>query len=802
MLALCLLIGLMPMTVLAKEVQIEVSGCDCTRDAGKLVVYTDAYGDSTGTNYWGAEAIVGSDHRVTAITRGNTSIPQGGFVVSGHDNEEPGGKLMKTWIQEHIAVDDYVYFDRRTSMLTVSDQPLDLSESPFFSFDNVADGINVARGEDDMILYTPAHGATTGTNEYGYEVVVEDGVITKLGGNNSAIPSNGYVISLHGATSKWMRIKLVKGMMVEYDPQTLNVVFTYNAEGLRKAVEHSIEQAQTLLDDAKASFVYADYNAAQTALEELRAAYRSVQDAYQADKNDTAFADGCDQLVAKATTLCNSLCESYPVQYRGVWIRPSQKTAAAVDAYVKELHDACINFVCIEGWFENGVIMEVPEDSLFGRHPSFNYDVLQAYIDACHKYGMECHLWMPIMNIGSSIDSGYEKRTVPGQKPAWLSLNNNGQPYNRDGFMMIDPANKEARDYLLEFYRYIVTTYDIDCFEMDYIRYYAATEEADFGYTEAAFEGFEAAYGHGVTPRYDTEADYWEDWCQYRRDCITEWVREIRTMIDREAPDVLLAADVAFPFEHALNKVYQDFPSWLEEGLLDILHPMAYGDGYGEEIRRAVELGGDRCMVVTGLGAQTDMLGATELERQAREDNLLGTYGDCYFEAYTYLKDQVPEAVRQTVYRQEAMPPFLDADASIAAMLDYMVARIDDIILPLGGMSEAEAEAVKAAAAEAKASVADSRIDTEALTALRETIATVANTAARQVLTDDLYRAERITCVTYRLTADKLTDDNAYVPAAPAEDAQPFPLALVLGIAAAVVIVAAAVALFLLRRKP
>lgn len=750
LLAAALLCAAVPMVASAQqEISIEVNGRNCNRDAGKLIVYTEEYGDTTGTNFWGLEAVVDSNNCVIEMSNGNAEIPEGGFVVSGHDDEEKeNGKKMKTWIQQNITYGDYVYYNHRTSMLTVSDQPLP-AKSPFYSFDNPADAVNVERGDNQQILYTPEYGTTTGTGEYGYEVVVEDGVVTKLGGNNSTIPSNGYVVSLHGHTAGWMRLKIVKGMEVEFDPETLNVVFKYSAEGLQKSVTYLINQAQNGINDAKATFVYADYDATQSALDNLEATYQTALTAYQADGDENAFADCCDVLIEKIGVLCNSLCDSYPVQYRGVWIRPSQKTAAEVDAYIKTLRDACVNFVCIEGWFENGVIMEVPEGSLFGRHPSFDYDVLQAYIDACHKYGMECHLWMPILCVGSMIHDGYADRSVVGQKEEWLSLNQSGLPYNKDGFMMIDPANEEAKAYLLDFYKYIVTTYDIDCFEMDYIRYYATTSEADFGYTEAAFAGFEEAYGYGVTPKYDRSADYWEDWCQYRRDCVSEWVRDIREMIDAEAPDVLLAADVAFPFEHALDVVYQEFPKWLEEGLIDILHPMAYGDGFGEDIKKSVELAGTRCMVVTGLGAQVDILGATELERQARENNSYGAYGECYFEAQAYLADQVDVAVKQTVYRNDAIPMFLDADASVTAVLDYMNGRIDDIIVPLEGMTEAEAKAVKKAIASATDNPSE-----KALLKLEKAIGSVENEQAKEVLLKDLERAQRIVNMTQPSTEE------------------------------------------------
>jgi len=793
----CLLIaGMLPLSASAQETQIEVNGFDCTRDAGKLIVYTDEYGTQTGTNHWGAEAIVGSDHRVIAIVNGNAEIPKDGYVVSGHDDDRPNGKLMKTWVRDHIDVGDYVYVDKRMSRLTVSDTELELP-SPFFSFDNPADGVNVPREDDGMVLYTAEYGKTTGTNEYGYEVTVEDGVITKLGGNNSAIPENGYVVSLHGSTARWMRLKIVKGMLVEYDPETLNVVFTYSAEGVEKATTYAIDSAQKAIDQAKQTFVYADYHAAQTLLDEIGQTYQTVLQAYKTDRDDNTFCDECDELIDRAGELTRSLCDSYPVQYRGVWLRPTQKTAAEVDAFVKKLHDARINFVCVEGWFENGVIMEVPEDSLFTKHESMKFDVLQAYIDACHKYGMECHLWMPILNVGSFIHDNYDENTVTGQKPEWLSLNQLGMPYNEYGFMMIDPANEEACNYLLEFYRYIVTTYDIDCFEMDYIRYYVTTSEADFGYTEAAFAGFEKAYGHGVTPKYDREAAYWEDWCQYRRDCVTQLVRKIRAMIDKEAPDVLLAADVAFPFEHALDVVYQNFPQWLEEGLLDILHPMAYGDGYGEEIRKSVELAGARCMVVTGLGAQTDFLGATELERQAREDNLYGAYGDCFFEANTYFSDHVPEAVKETVYRNEALPPFLDMEASLNALLDYMLGRINDSIYPSGGVSDDEMKALSEAVQTARGAVSGETITPEKLDTLRKAIDAVENPEAVRVLSGDLYRIEHLLCVKQKVSLETLTGPDSE----PKDPSSGVMWIVIVAVAVTVIAVGAVVLTVVLRKR-
>lgn len=62
------------------------------RGPGQLIIYTSSYGSVTDTNQWGAEVQVGSDDVVDAVNdrqatgdTNGTSIPSGGYVISGHD---------------------------------------------------------------------------------------------------------------------------------------------------------------------------------------------------------------------------------------------------------------------------------------------------------------------------------------------------------------------------------------------------------------------------------------------------------------------------------------------------------------------------------------------------------------------------------------------------------------------------------------------------------------------------------------------------------------------------------------------
>jgi hypothetical protein len=84
---------------------------------------------------------------------------------------------------------------------------------------HAVNGQNVYRSTNFLVQYTPAKGATTGTNEYGYEAAVVDGVVTTVqnGVGNMAIPSNGYVLSGHGTSRTWLAANAKVGAAVTLD---------------------------------------------------------------------------------------------------------------------------------------------------------------------------------------------------------------------------------------------------------------------------------------------------------------------------------------------------------------------------------------------------------------------------------------------------------------------------------------------------------------------------------------------------------------------------------------------------------
>ena len=81
------------------------------RGANQLVVYTYGYSPRTGTNEFGAEAIV-EGNTVTELSGADSFIPQNGLVISGHG-------AAKNWIVKNISVGTKVYLEPNTNILHV-----------------------------------------------------------------------------------------------------------------------------------------------------------------------------------------------------------------------------------------------------------------------------------------------------------------------------------------------------------------------------------------------------------------------------------------------------------------------------------------------------------------------------------------------------------------------------------------------------------------------------------------------------------------------------------------------------------
>ena len=532
-------------------------------------------------------------------------------------------------------------------------------------------GIDIVRRTDYLVIYTPSFGDYTGTNTYGTEVVVEDGRVISVGGNNSYIPDNGFVVSGHGTMREWLNLNVTVGMKVSYSRYDYTVTFTTDSYTAAYAATIARENAIAARSEAIEGCYFYDENA-DSRMAAAESKYNTVSSLSQAQIN---------ALVEEYNTIAMLYREREVAQYRGVWLRPTQRSWAEVEAYVQQCSEAGINMISVETLYSGTLIYPPKSGSYFNQNPYFGgFDVLNAFVNVCHKYNIELHVWMPVFYSGSN-DNNWSL-SVASQRPDWQLVDQNGSNVGSDdatGLIFLNPANNEVQAFLLDTYKHILETYDVDGFQLDYIRYRDRTSATDFGYDAGTIQKFKQKYpqysAYSIT--YDDDAAYWSSWVNFRCEQVGNFVQSMRSLVDEVAPNVILSADVGASLSSSYSLLYQDAGYWLTQGWLDIIHPMAYGEGYAPVMKDFLNYAGDSCAVVPGLGTYIDTLDAEAMLNQTKEMIDVGCQGVVYFESTAYFKKNCDELLKNTLYTAETTAPSYDNEDTVTVALERVKARID-----------------------------------------------------------------------------------------------------------------------------
>ncbi len=535
---------------------------------------------------------------------------------------------------------------------------------------------NSTRYENYLVIYSNS-GTKTGTNAYGYEVVVTDGIVTDIGLNNATVPagSNSFVASGHGTMKEWLQDNIIVGMKASYSTSTDIVTFIYDDTTPLYGLNLARDKAIAAKANAKEAALFYD-ETADADLETLEEEYASLI------KLSSPSTTSVNNLITKYTKLISRYTERAASEYRGVWIRPKQTNYSQVENYVKRCYDAGLNMISVETMYNSTMIYPTPKGSLFEHNPVFyGFDVLDAYITACHKYGMELHVWMPVF-YSADVHGSNWKRSVAYKKPEWrLTTNNGDYLYTGEtsgGMAFLNPALPEVQDFLAETYTYILENYDIDGFQLDYIRYRDANGVEDYGYDEYTISEFKKAYpAYKYNPiKYNTNAMYWDKFVAFRAAQVTKFVERMRNVIDTVAPDVLLSADVGVSKSSAYNHIYQDYETWLEAGWLDMIHPMAYGTDYSPLMYDFFDMAGEECLVVPGLGTYMEEFNSTDMLNQTREMLEVGCAGVVYFESESFFTKGCGTMLTGLLFTNVSTSPALELQETFETQIQRIADRL------------------------------------------------------------------------------------------------------------------------------
>lgn len=332
-------------------------------------------------------------------------------------------------------------------------------------------------------------------------------------------------------------------------------------------------------------------------------------------------------------------------EFRGVWIVAwedmvsPEKVAAAVAKAKAANFNALIVQVRARGdaYYESVLVPRA--EALAGQDPAF--DPLAELIRLAKPAGLQVHAWMNAYLVWSHRDRApKDVNHVFNARPDWLLRDANGVVHGTEtpstkarhyeGGFYLNPAHPLVQQHLHAVCMEVVDNYAIDGLHLDYVRYPARTgrEAVGVDYSPTTLSRFKALTG--LEPREHTA-----EWDQWRADQITALIRNVHKSVRERRPGMALSAAVLAAWDIAIGRNYTDHRSWLREGVIDYVFPMAYSKdpGYVADYAQAAHAAYPGSRSFAGLGAY--LLSPADLASQISAVRKTGAKGFVVFALHT-----------------------------------------------------------------------------------------------------------------------------------------------------------------------
>ncbi len=649
---------------------------------GVTALYTPGFGATTQTNQYGIEIAV-ADGKVVSVEKGigDIEIPENGFVLSIHK--------------------DSVYYSDAMTAVKVGDSAQLASGNRNYSAANLSvTGINSTRVQDALIVYRNV--SSTATNAYGYEILVNaDGMMVGDGyTGNAIVPKGGFVLSGHGVNKDALVSVYRYGGKVYFDEEAMRVMLITTPDTMLVDAAVRLDNAKSSLENAKEQLLYLKYTELDQTVVDLENSVKDATNAFESGDFETAL-NMIDALSDAWSELQYAVLEAHPVENRAMWYRSAEKSDAEVRAVVEKMKSLNINAVYLETWY-NGRFIGYSDNELIAHSvPNGDYDALDGFVRICHEYGIEVHAWVENFFIGTveaqelanmALASHFEGRWLKDRK----GKNTFFYTASNTNFIFLNPFEEEVRTLLIDFYREIITKYDVDGLHLDYIRFPELNYGSDdFGYNENIVSAWQQENNTTVDPATLKNGSLHQSWIKFRQEIINSFVGEIYRMICDTDPDIWLSAAVYPGIPEIKNDIFQDCANWVENGYVDELFSMSYGEDnayVSSNASKFVSLSGDKCFYSTGISAFGETT-EPNFALQMTEVRNAGSDGVAIFSLANVNVSNYQNPIQKGAFRTPSVSTNR-LNETVSAQLSYILEKAKTVYIPYAGLSESDYDAL------------------------------------------------------------------------------------------------------------
>jgi len=268
-----------------------------------------------------------------------------------------------------------------------------------------------------------------------------------------------------------------------------------------------------------------------------------------------------------------------------------------------------------------------------------DWDPLRVAIDAAHVYGMELHAWVWTFAVGNTRHNLLVNKPIEYPGPVISTKGRGWALAGQDGQLRVEmqpetwvsPANKKACKFLQELFSEIVTNYDVDGFQFDYVRFPFQKTYSQVGFDFVSKNAFIGATGRAPAITGNGNR-IWRDW---KAALVSDFVRETSLKLRKIKPNIKISAAV-FAIDRTLRMqlIQQDWETWLVNRWIDVVYPFYYSYTKEEiktKLLREREMINDKGIIIPAFNLR--VLGLGELAERITQSRNAGVLGIALFAA-------------------------------------------------------------------------------------------------------------------------------------------------------------------------
>jgi len=300
------------------------------------------------------------------------------------------------------------------------------------------------------------------------------------------------------------------------------------------------------------------------------------------------------------------------------------------------------------------------DESLFGDYTGGSGDPLRDLISLAHQEDLKVVLWFEygfMARWGSAPTP--DNNPILAEHPDWVGINNNGEPANYNGTdYYYNAYHPEVQQFMMDVVMEAVRNYDIDGIQGD-DRMPAMPRNA--GYDTTTVRLYKEDHDGQEPPDDYNNAD----WVKWRANILNDFWKHMYDSVKAADPSCVVACSPN-PYPWAFDNLMQDWPTWLEQGTVELLSVQSYRStvpAYKATIDEALDYFGSHGdgdlsrfapgLIVYGSGGLAD---PGVLAGQIRANRAKGIPGEAFFYEEPMRRDTIKHVLR-AVYPAEAILP-------------------------------------------------------------------------------------------------------------------------------------------------